>query len=269
MAPRRRRIFRLEVGTRRVERDLDDEIELHIQLRTKRLIADGLDPIAARNQALRQFGDLPALRAECLIIDKERERAMKRASRLQDLRQDVVYGVRSLRQHKGYAAVILLILALGIGANTALFTLVDALMLRTLPVPAPEQLVTVGDPTRTGSVSQGSAQVNLASYPVYADVRDQNRVVRACTRRGARAGSTCSSTRGLPRARRRGSGASARAAGLGELLQCAPGAGARRTALLGGGRQGIGRESGGRAQPRLLAAALRAATARRWAARCV
>jgi predicted permease len=171
---RRPRTFRLEDGPRRVERDLDEEIDFHIEMRTRRLVEAGLDPAAARAQALQRFGDLSAVRSECLTIDHERERAMQRANHLEDLRQDAGYAVRTLLKNKGFTAIVLLILALGIGANTAMFTLVDALLLRTLPVPHAEQLVTIGDPTRTGSLSEGSPRADLASYPLYADVRAGN-----------------------------------------------------------------------------------------------
>jgi predicted permease len=173
----RRRIFRLEVGRKHVEHDVDEEIEFHLALRTRALVARGLEPGAAREQALRQFGDLAAVRTECLTIDNERERAMKRADRLGNLRQDVAYAVRMIRRNKGFAAILVLILALGIGSNTAIFTLIDALLLRALPVPRAEQLITIGNPARTGGYSQGSPRSDLASYPLYTDLRDQNRVL--------------------------------------------------------------------------------------------
>jgi predicted permease len=172
-----RRVFRLDVGVRRAERDVEAELEFHLEMRTQRLIAGGLDRETARARALQQFGDLTAVRAECLTIDLQRDRTMKRVNYLEDLRKDVAYAMRTLLQHKGFVALTLLILALGIGANTAMFTLIDALMLRTLPVPHPEQLITIGDPRRTGGVSQGTPRADLASYPLYADLRDQNRVV--------------------------------------------------------------------------------------------
>lgn len=107
---------------------------------------------------------------------------MTRANHFANLRQDTAYALRALRQHKGFAAVMLLILALGIGANTAMFTLVDALMLRSLPVPHPETLLTIGDPSRTGSLSTGSPRADLASYPVFADLRDRNHTFAGSTR---------------------------------------------------------------------------------------
>lgn len=165
------------MGSKRVEREVDAEIEFHIAMRTRKLIDAGLTPAAAREEALRQFGDFSGVRAECLTINHQRERAVSRATHWANLRQDAAYAVRTLRQHKGFAVVMLLILALGIGANTAMFTLIDALMLRSLPVEDPGTLITIGDPSRTGSLSQGTPRTNLASYPVYQGIRDNNRVL--------------------------------------------------------------------------------------------
>lgn len=174
MTPERR--FRIDTGPHRVTRDVDDEIEFHLAMRIAKLVAQGVDPAVARAQALRQFGDASAVRAECLTIDRDRERVMRRAHRLSDLWQDASYALRTMRQHKTVVGVMLLILALGIGANTAMFTLIDALVLRSLPVEHPDQLVTIGDPHRTGSMSQGTPNPSLASVPVYEELRDQNTV---------------------------------------------------------------------------------------------
>jgi predicted permease len=174
MTPERR--FRIDTGPHRVTRDVDEEIEFHLAMRITKLIAAGLDPAAARAEALRQFGDATAVRAECLTIDRDRERVMRRANRLSNLWQDASYAFRTMRQHKTVVGVMLAILALGIGANTSMFTLIDALMLRSLPVSHPDQLVSIGDPHRTGSMSQGTPNPSLASVPVYQDLRDQNTV---------------------------------------------------------------------------------------------
>ncbi len=154
---------------------MDSEFEFHIAMRTRKLVAAGLPPAAAREEALRQFGDLASVRAQCLTINHQRERAVTRANHLANLRQDAAYGVRTLRKNKGFTAVLLLILALGIGANTAMFTLIDALLLRSLPVPEPGSLVTIGDPARTGALSQGTPRSDLASFPLYIDIRNNSR----------------------------------------------------------------------------------------------
>ncbi|GJG89349.1 hypothetical protein tb265_45300 [Gemmatimonadetes bacterium T265] len=90
---------------------------------------------------------------------------------------DFRFALRALRRTPAATAVLLLVLALGIGANTALFSLADALLFRPLPVPHPEQLVSVGDPARPGGLSEGTPRADLFSYPAYADVRDAARTV--------------------------------------------------------------------------------------------
>ncbi|HEV2179839.1 MAG TPA: ABC transporter permease [Gemmatimonadaceae bacterium] len=173
---RQDRHFRLDTGPHRVTRDVDEEIEFHLAMRIAKLVAAGMDPVAARAEALRQFGDTSAVRAECLTIDRERERTMRRANRMSDLWQDASYTFRTMRHHTSVVAIMIAILALGIGANTAMFTLIDAIMLRPLNVAHPDQLVTIGDPRRVGSMSQGTPNPSLASVPVYEDLRDQQRV---------------------------------------------------------------------------------------------
>ena len=86
--------------------------------------------------------------------------------------QDVKYGARMLLKTPGVTAVAVLTLALGIGANTAIFSVIDALLLRTLPVQHPEQLVVVGDPARVNQQSNGSPRVNIFSYPLYREIRN-------------------------------------------------------------------------------------------------
>ncbi|MEP7066242.1 MAG: ABC transporter permease [Gemmatimonadota bacterium] len=173
------RVFRIGVGARHLERDVDQELDFHIAMRIQKLVASGLPHDAARAKALERFGDLRTVRDSCLDIDHQRERAMRRTSYLSNLRQDVSYALRTMHQNVGFTAVVLLTLALGIGANTSTFTLIDALVLRSLPVPHPEQLVTIGDPARVGGLSQGTPRNDIASYPLYADVRDQTRLLSA------------------------------------------------------------------------------------------
>jgi len=172
------RVFRLGVGARHIERDVDQELEFHIAMRTQKLVGAGFAPDAARAKALERFGDIHTIRDSCLDIDHQRERAMRRTNYLSNARQDISYALRTMRQNVGFTAVVLLTLALGIGANTSTFTLIDAIVLRTLSVPHPEQLVTIGDPARTGGMSDGSVRNDIVSYPLFADVRDQSKSLR-------------------------------------------------------------------------------------------
>jgi predicted permease len=169
--PPRRRLFRLELGPHRVERDVDAELAFHLDMRVRRLVERGMDPAAARAQALRQFGDWDLVRSEMLDIDYQQEKTVKRVNYLAELRHDTVYALRSLRNNVGFALVVVLSLALGIGANTAIFTLIDALLLRPLPVPNAHELVIIGDPARVNSLSNGSPRTDLYSYPVYDAMR--------------------------------------------------------------------------------------------------
>lgn len=172
---RKQRAFRLETGAGRLQRDVDEEMAFHLAMRAQKLETQGLSSDDARQQALMQFGDVTSVRTECVTIDQEHYRNMNRANGLQNLRQDIAYAIRSLRHNKGFALVTVLILALGIGANTAIFSLVDVLILRALSVPHANELVTIGDPTRTGSMSQGSARTDIMSYPLYNDIRNGTR----------------------------------------------------------------------------------------------
>lgn len=169
-------MLRLDVG-RHVERDVHQEIAFHLDMRTRKLIASGLEPDVAAAKAMEQFGDLSAVRNECLTIGRRRTRAMRWASRVEAVQQDVRYAARVLRGQPAFAVAIVLMLAIGIGANTAVFGVVDALMLRTLPVQHPEQLVTIGDPAMISDSWNGSPITANVSYPVFADIRDRNRTL--------------------------------------------------------------------------------------------
>ena len=169
-----RRVFRIPFGRAHIGREVDDELSFHLEMRAQRLIAAGWTPDAARQEALRQFGDVDSVRQDCVVMDEQRERAMERANVMGELLQDISYALRTLRRNAGFTTVIVGALALGIGANTAIFTLVDAVVVRSLPVVHAEQLVAVGDPTRVGSMSNGSPRTDLLSYPLYRELRDQN-----------------------------------------------------------------------------------------------
>jgi predicted permease len=95
---------------------------------------------------------------------------------METLVQDLRYGLRMLRRNPGFTAVAVLTLALGIGANTAIFSLTNAVLLKMLPVRAPSRLVVIGDATQVGSRSSGGVQVKILSYPLYRELRDHTSV---------------------------------------------------------------------------------------------
>ena len=140
--------------------EFDDEIQTHVDLLTERFVRQGMNFENAQRAARRQFGNRTAL--------KEIRNEMRRFAGFELLWQDLRYGTRALGRNKGFAAVAVLTLALGIGANTAIFSVVNAAVLRSLPYPdAPRLMILWGNVKRVKVERRG------ASYPDYLDWRDQ------------------------------------------------------------------------------------------------
>ncbi|SPE42777.1 conserved membrane hypothetical protein [Candidatus Sulfopaludibacter sp. SbA3] len=143
------------------DREFDDEIQTHIRLLAERYRTQGVPPDEAWSAARRQFGNCTAL--------KEVRYEMQPLVWLETLLQDLRYGIRVLAKNRGFALVAILTLALGIGANTAIFSVVDAAILRPLPYRDPGRLVVLW-----GNVKRIRVERRGASYPDYRDWRDQN-----------------------------------------------------------------------------------------------
>jgi putative ABC transport system permease protein len=144
---------------RKLDAQLDSELRFHVEQQTAESIAAGMNPDEARRSALAQFGGLEYI--------KEETRDARCTQFVESLVQDVRYAVRMLRKAPGFTAVAVLTLALGIGANTAIFSLIDAVMLRMLPVQSPEQLV------RIEFRSPASPRPRIsATNPIWEQVRD-------------------------------------------------------------------------------------------------
>ena len=151
--------FRLRALLRRntAEDDLDDELRFHLERAVEQHVARGFSLPEAHRRARLEFGQLDAVKEDC--------RQSWGIRQLDDLRQDVALALRLIRKHPALSAVAVVSLAIGIGLNTALFALLDATLLRRLPVDRPEQLVDVYTSGVDGFPWHGS------SYPDYRDLR--------------------------------------------------------------------------------------------------
>ena len=163
-------LFRIRALFRRetVERELDEELRLHIEHAVEKQVRMGLPRAEAIRQARLSLGGVEQVKELC--------REARGVSLVETTLRDVRYSLRTMRRSPGFAAAAILSLALGIGANTAVFTLIDAVTLRPLPVGAPAELVAVGDPSRPTALWEGAPMVDVLSYPLYQRLRERNHV---------------------------------------------------------------------------------------------
>ncbi len=154
----------------RDDAELDEELASHLQMHIDDNLRAGLPPGEARRQAFLALGGLAATR--------ERTRNRRGLPFVDALAQDVRYGLRQLGRAPGFTIVAVAMLALGVGANAAIFSLVDAVLVRRLPVERPSGLVTIRS-------TQPRLGVNGSfSYPMYEDLRDRNQVFAGVIARG-------------------------------------------------------------------------------------
>src|SRR5215467_908734 len=164
---------------KRLMEDLDQEIQAHIELATQENIDRGMAPQEARYAALRKFGNVTRA--------KEDAREVWSVAWAEQLVQDIRFALRQLRKSLGFTVTAIITLAVGIGANTAIFSLTNQILLRDLPVPHAERLVILRSPGPNhghtwGDVDQGAQSF---SYPMYKDLRERATVfsgLLACRR---------------------------------------------------------------------------------------
>src|SRR4029453_8494102 len=126
---------------RQIDREIDDELTFHIDMVVAELTAEGVPLAEARERARRQFGDLGRARLALRREEQGLERERRRADLGNELRQDLAFATRQLRRSPAFALVAVLTLGLGIGATTAIFSVVDGVPPRPLPYPKADRLV--------------------------------------------------------------------------------------------------------------------------------
>jgi putative ABC transport system permease protein len=137
-----RRLFRFPWRTRRqIGADGDEELQFHRDMRAAELGSLGMPAEAARAEAMRQFGDLDDARQYITTVDRATEAAQRRTEVMGDLRHDIAYAIRKLRTAPAFTFTVILTLALGIGANTAIFSVVDGVLLQPLPFHEPDRVM--------------------------------------------------------------------------------------------------------------------------------
>src|SRR5271155_3337244 len=144
-------------------REIDDEVQFHIERQAQEYIATGMTPEEARRKAVVAFGGIESVRAQ--------SHEQRPSFFLGTFRQDVSYALRQLRKSRGFTVTAILTLALGIGGNAAIFTLVNAILLKNLPVVDPSTLIRIGNTTEC-CVNEGTAEQSGAgddgSYALFA-----------------------------------------------------------------------------------------------------
>ena len=146
---------------RRFERQLDAELQFHLDQQIRDYMASGMTEQEARRKARLAFGGVDHIKQDC--------REVRVFSVLETTLQDSFYALRIMRKNWMFSAVVVLSLALGIGANTAIFTLIDAVMWRTLPVKDPATLLLAG-------FTQGGPPEYGFTYKQYRAIRDMDQV---------------------------------------------------------------------------------------------
>src|SRR5256885_5405892 len=155
------------LASKRVDTELDDELRFHLERHTEAPVSRGVTPEEARRQAVIAIGGLDQQKDAC--------RDTGGVTLIDHAVRDIRYAARMLRANPGFTLVAILSLALGIGANTAIFQLIEAVRLRSLPVPRAEQLTEVRIAAGNGGWGVSENENSQLTLPVWEQIRDQQR----------------------------------------------------------------------------------------------
>jgi hypothetical protein len=152
------------------DRDVREEMEAHIEMEAEALMAKGVPEARARDEARRLFGNRTRFQNEARQEATARERKVRWMDRFDTFARDVRFAIRRMAKTPGFTAIAVLSLALGIGANTAIFSLVNALLLSGVPMRAPEELVELFTSEEANGDEPGYPY-SVSTYPALVDLR--------------------------------------------------------------------------------------------------
>ena len=167
-----RRSLRLPTTRERLLRELDDEIRFHVEERAARFTASGMSVEDAYAEALRRFGDMDDLRRYCTTMETSHMRRMRFTERLESLRQDLRFAARQVRKSPAFSGIAALTLALGVGSTTAIFSVVNQVVLKPLPFPRSDRIAQLWEVTSARREAV-SAHVHFTD-PNFVDLRKYN-----------------------------------------------------------------------------------------------
>jgi putative ABC transport system permease protein len=159
-----KRLFRLPFSRDRLRRDVDSELDFHLEGRIEELVAGGMPREAAVLEATRRFGNRELVETEMEQIEYSTHRRRALHERLEDVRRSMTFAMRQFRRSPGFTFVVTVTLALGIGATTAIYTVLDSVVLRPLPYRGADRLVSVLHPTTVPGNGESKWGMSAGGY---------------------------------------------------------------------------------------------------------